>query len=181
MTSQARPRPVRFRGRSYLAFALAPEPPIADWLVDLDTAIRRSAGFFAGRPAVLDLANTALAEPELAVLIKELEARDIRIEGEIVRQCPATGCWFYLDDGRGNRIKVELGKVVDNPQLLEVVDVRGKTEECLLLEVSEAISRMRSRLQECEADMTASDALVANMRANARVSIHVIRKAVAEQ
>lgn len=81
MTTQARPRPVRFRGRSYLAFALAPEPPIADWLVDLDMAIRRSAGFFAGRPAVLDLANTAFAEPELAVLIKELEARDIRIMG----------------------------------------------------------------------------------------------------
>jgi hypothetical protein len=40
------------------------------------------------------------------------EAPDVRVEGKIVRQCPATGCWFYIDDGRGNQVKVELGKVV---------------------------------------------------------------------
>jgi septum site-determining protein MinC len=79
--SQASPRPVRFRGRSYLAFALAPEPPIADWLVDFDAAINRSSGFFVGRPAVLDLANTALTQADIGLLIKELEARDIRIMG----------------------------------------------------------------------------------------------------
>jgi len=39
---------------------------------------------------------------------------DVRVEGEIVRQCPATGCWFFIDDGQGNQIKVELGKVVPN-------------------------------------------------------------------
>lgn len=81
MHSQVRPRPVHFRGRSYLAFALAPEPPVADWLADLDAAIKRSAGFFAGRPAVLDLANTALCRADIVPLIKELETRDIRIMG----------------------------------------------------------------------------------------------------
>lgn len=81
MQSQARPRPVRFRGRSYLAFALAPEAPIADWLLDLDAAIDRSSGFFVGRPAVLDLANSALSAPDVRQLIKELEARNIRIMG----------------------------------------------------------------------------------------------------
>ena len=54
------------------------------------------------------------------------EARDIRIEGEIVRQCPATGCWFYLDDGRGHRIKVELGKVV--PRLPQRIGSRAVVE-----------------------------------------------------
>ena len=81
MQSQARPRPVRFRGRSYLAFALAPEAPIADWLLDLDAAINRSSGFFVGRPAVLDLANSTLSAADIKQLIKELEARNIRIMG----------------------------------------------------------------------------------------------------
>jgi septum site-determining protein MinC len=79
--TQPRPRPVRFRGRSYLAFSLAPEPPIADWLADLDAAITRSAGFFVGRPAVLDLGQTTLSQSAIALLIQELESRDIRIMG----------------------------------------------------------------------------------------------------
>ncbi len=81
MSTEVRPRPVRFRGRSYLAFSLAPEPPIADWLIDLDAAISRSSGFFVGRPAVLDLAHTALSQSAIALLIQELESRDIRIMG----------------------------------------------------------------------------------------------------
>lgn len=81
MSSPPRPRPVRFRGRSYLAFALAPEPPISEWLGDLDAAISRSQGFFVGRPAVLDLTNTTLSAAEISQLIKELKARDIRIMG----------------------------------------------------------------------------------------------------
>lgn len=81
MNSQARPRPVHFRGRSYLAFALAPELPLASWLIDLDAAIRRSAGFFVGRPAVLDLGRTQLSPEEIAGLIQDLDARDIRIMG----------------------------------------------------------------------------------------------------
>lgn len=81
MNTQARPRPVHFRGRSYLAFSLAPEPPLASWLVDLDAAIRRSAGFFMGRPAVLDLGKAQLSPEEISGLIQALDARDIRIMG----------------------------------------------------------------------------------------------------
>jgi septum site-determining protein MinC len=55
--------PMRFRGRSYMAFALTPEPPIADWLSELDAWIRSSAGFFVGRPVVLDLAAVTLSAP----------------------------------------------------------------------------------------------------------------------
>lgn len=81
VNSKSRPRPVRFRGRSYMAFALAPELPVADWLADIDGAIGRSPGFFAGRPAVLDLAGLTLEPTEIGALIKELEARGIRIMG----------------------------------------------------------------------------------------------------
>jgi septum site-determining protein MinC len=72
---------MRFRGRSYMAFALAPEPPVADWLGEIDAWIRSSAGFFVGRPVVLDLAAVSLSSAGVAHLVSELEARDIRIMG----------------------------------------------------------------------------------------------------
>ena len=69
------------RGRSYMAFALTPEPPIADWLGELDVWLRGSAGFFAGRPVVLDLSAVTLSKDATAHLIAELQTRDIRIMG----------------------------------------------------------------------------------------------------
>jgi septum site-determining protein MinC len=72
---------MRFRGRSYMAFALAPEPPVADWLGEIDAWIRSSPGFFVGRPVVLDLAAVSLSGAGITHLISELEARDIRIMG----------------------------------------------------------------------------------------------------
>ncbi len=73
--------PMRFRGRSYMAFALTPEPPIIDWLSELDAWIRSSAGFFVGRPVVLDLSAVTLTTPAIAHLIDELGSRSIRIMG----------------------------------------------------------------------------------------------------
>ena len=73
--------PVRFRGRSYLAFVLAPEPPIADWLAALERSVKGSAGFFLGRPAVLDLAAVELSAQAIAHLVGQLEALGIRIMG----------------------------------------------------------------------------------------------------
>lgn len=73
--------PIRFRGRSYLAFVLAPAPPIADWLADLQESVRASAGFFLGRPAVLDLAAVTLSSQAIAHLVSQLEALGIRIMG----------------------------------------------------------------------------------------------------
>lgn len=69
------------RGRSYMAFALTPEPPIADWLGELDAWLRGSGGFFAGRPVVLDLSAVTLTSSATAHLISELGTRGIRIMG----------------------------------------------------------------------------------------------------
>jgi septum site-determining protein MinC len=69
------------RGRSYMAFALTPEPPIADWLGELDAWLRGSSGFFAGRPVVLDLSAVTLTSSAIAHLISELGTRGIRIMG----------------------------------------------------------------------------------------------------
>ena len=52
---------MRFRGRSYMAFALTPEAPVAEWLAEIDNWIKSSAGFFVGRPMVLDLAAVSLS------------------------------------------------------------------------------------------------------------------------
>lgn len=70
-----------FRGRSFIAFALSPEPPIADWLVALGEWAAKSPGFFFGRPVVLDLAAVTLSEHAIAHLIDQMAQRGIRIMG----------------------------------------------------------------------------------------------------
>jgi septum site-determining protein MinC len=72
---------MRFRGRSYMAFVLTPELPIADWLTELDEWIRSSTGYFVGRPVVLDLSGVALSSGGIAHLVSELSARDVRVMG----------------------------------------------------------------------------------------------------
>lgn len=72
---------MRFKARSFMAFALAPDRPIPDWLAELDNWIRNSAGFFVGRPVVLDLAAVTLDRAAIAQVVAELKARGVRIMG----------------------------------------------------------------------------------------------------
>ena len=72
---------MRFVGRSYMAFMLTPEPPIIEWLADIDEWIRGAGGFFVGRPVVLDLSAVTLSKSTIAHLISELQGRDIRVMG----------------------------------------------------------------------------------------------------
>jgi septum site-determining protein MinC len=72
---------MRFRGRSYMAFVLTPESPIVDWLAELDEWIKSSAGYFVGRPVVVNLSGLTLSGAGVAHLLSELSARDIRIMG----------------------------------------------------------------------------------------------------
>ncbi len=82
VSNAARQRgPMPLRGRSYIAFALTPEPPIMDWLAEIDGWLASSQGFFAGRPVVLDLSAVRLTNSGIAHLISELGRRDIRIMG----------------------------------------------------------------------------------------------------
>lgn len=75
------PRPIRLKGRSFLALALAPELPFEDWLVRLDDLASLSAGFFMRRPAVLDISGLEIDRTELRDLIAKLAARNVRIMG----------------------------------------------------------------------------------------------------
>jgi septum site-determining protein MinC len=82
VTAVTRPRTsIRFHGRSYHAMVLSPEPPAANWLVDLDAWLERSPGFFFGRPVVLDVGALQPGKAGLAELLQDLAARNIKIMG----------------------------------------------------------------------------------------------------
>jgi len=70
---------IRFHARSFVAFALAPEAPLANWLQGLDRWIENSPGFFLGRPVVLDLNVLKPSAGEVAGLVDELAQRGIRV------------------------------------------------------------------------------------------------------
>ncbi|TXN06249.1 septum formation inhibitor MinC [Methylobacterium sp. WL64] len=80
-TSEPARPPIRFRGRSFMATVLAPVPPVAEWLGDLDALNRRAPNFFAGRPVILDLAGLRLTREDLDGLLAELAVRRIAILG----------------------------------------------------------------------------------------------------
>ena len=71
----------RIVGHSFLAFVLAPELPIDDWIDGLDVWIGRSKGFFVGRPVVVDFSHVKLTKPQVAGLLAQLQARSLRIIG----------------------------------------------------------------------------------------------------
>lgn len=75
------PRPIRLKGRSFLAMALSPELPFEDWLVRLDDLASRSTGFFMRRPVVLDVSGLDIDRAELRALIDKLAGRNVRIMG----------------------------------------------------------------------------------------------------
>lgn len=75
------PRPIRLKGRSFLALALTPELPFEDWLARLDDLAARSAGFFLRRPVVLDVDGLEIDRNELRELVSELSKRNVRVMG----------------------------------------------------------------------------------------------------
>ncbi|HWT57585.1 MAG TPA: septum site-determining protein MinC [Rhizobium sp.] len=74
-------RSIRIKGRSFLAVMLSPDLPIDDWLIRLDDLAARSAGFFLGRPVVLDVTDLQIDRPQLKDLIAELAKRNVSIMG----------------------------------------------------------------------------------------------------
>jgi septum site-determining protein MinC len=74
-------RSIRIKGRSFLAVMLSPDLPIDDWLIRLDDLAARSAGFFLGRPVVLDLTDLSIDRSQLKELIGELARRNVSIMG----------------------------------------------------------------------------------------------------
>ncbi len=64
-----------------MALVFAPEPPLEEWLAELDEWSKRSPGYFVGRPIILDVSALPLDKEGLAALIAGLHQRDVRIMG----------------------------------------------------------------------------------------------------
>ena len=94
-----------FRARSYMAFVFTPQPPIVDWLADLDAALERSKGFFANHAVALDFSAVRLSPNAIAHLIANLGERNmcvLSIEGIEAAQGEA-GLPPVLRGGRGTQ------------------------------------------------------------------------------
>jgi septum site-determining protein MinC len=64
-----------------MAFVLAPQQPIQDWLADLDASIECSKGIYLHHSVALDLSAVNLTPDEIAHLIANLSDRSIRVLG----------------------------------------------------------------------------------------------------
>ncbi|HTJ88697.1 MAG TPA: septum site-determining protein MinC [Acidocella sp.] len=64
-----------------MALIVAPEAPLEPWLAALDEQMSRSAGFFADRPIVANLAAIHDANQNLGAVLDALASRDLRIVG----------------------------------------------------------------------------------------------------
>lgn len=98
----AKRKPIRFKGRSFMAMVLAPEPPTVDWLAELDALASRSPGFFGDRPVVLDVSSIKLSPRMMAALLGELEVRGVRLIG-------VEGCDPKFLDGPNARLAMPVG------------------------------------------------------------------------
>ncbi|MBC7311170.1 MAG: septum site-determining protein MinC [Rhizobium sp.] len=74
-------RSIRIKGRSFMAVVLSPDLPLDEWLARLDDLAARSAGFFLGRPVVLDVTDLAIDRPQLKDLLAELRRRNVSVMG----------------------------------------------------------------------------------------------------
>jgi hypothetical protein len=74
-----------------------------------------------------------LGAVEIASLVEkptDYLKKDVRIEGTLAKQCPSTGCWFYLREPGGKEIKVEMGDTT--PELPARVGKKATVEGQLI-------------------------------------------------
>ncbi|WP_150526705.1 septum site-determining protein MinC [Roseibium sediminis] len=72
---------MKFKGKSFIAIVLTPEPPFADWFAEIDRIITRSPGFFIDRPIILDVRGQKIAIEDLEEVLDGLSQRSVRVMG----------------------------------------------------------------------------------------------------
>jgi hypothetical protein len=75
----------------------------------------------------------AFSDAPLVSIAQFMEKRtegDVHVEGKIVRQCPVSGCWIYLNDGKGHQFRVEFGEVL--PRLPQKIGRNAMVEGSLI-------------------------------------------------
>jgi hypothetical protein len=73
------------------------------------------------------------AIPEVVTKPESFLGKKISIQGVLKRQCPATGCWFFLtdpSDPKAQEVKVEMGDTT--PQLPARIGQEAKVEGQLI-------------------------------------------------
>jgi len=172
--SLVRQRPsLMFRPRSYMAFAITPQPPIVDWLSEFDASLGSSEGFFAGQHVALDLSAVNLSSSAIGQLVASLEERNIRVLG-IEGVDPAkwqVGLPPVLRGGRGLRTSEPSQVIAPAPPSLAVRPVPQEQQPASLM-VEEAVRSGQSVIF-IEGDVTVLGSVGSGAEIVAGGSIHV--------
>ncbi|MDD2876010.1 MAG: septum site-determining protein MinC [Acidiphilium sp.] len=165
---------IRIRGRSFMALIVVPEPPFEAWLAALDQQMARSAGFFEGRPVVVNLAAMAETDDDPASVLAALEARDLRIIGvegvemALLRGTPWFGATLAAPGREGKPDKFI--DVPETPIAAEPVETAPMRRPALL--VNRAVRSGQSVVFE-EGDVTVIGPVSSGAEIIAGGSIHV--------
>ena len=123
----------RFVCRSYMAVVLAPEPPLVDWVTDIEQRIKGAGAFLVGSPVVLDLSAVKLSQSAIAHLVAELDHRGVRVMG-LENTDPATAGAGLPPLVRASRGAATAIDAVDPPKAEPKVEPRPKPTTLLLEE-----------------------------------------------
>ncbi|WP_299811770.1 septum site-determining protein MinC [uncultured Roseibium sp.] len=106
---------MKFKGKSFIAIVLTPEPPFPDWFKEIDRIIARSPGFFIDRPIILDVRGSKIPIDELEELLAGLTERSVRVMG--------------IDGVAGTRLKPGMPPSFSGGRLASDVDVPDPSGE----------------------------------------------------
>ncbi|MBB4574691.1 septum site-determining protein MinC [Rhizobium lentis] len=129
-------RSIRIKGRSFLAVMLSPDLPFDDWLARLDDLAARSAGFFLGRPVVLDVTDLQIDKPQLKELIAELGKRNVSIMGIEGARPSLLGAGMppALKGGRSaSDIEVQASEPVESSSKPAAPEIRPTTTQSIVI------------------------------------------------
>ena len=121
----------RFVCRSYMAVVLVPEPPLVDWVADIEQRIKGAGAFLVGSPVVLDLSAVKLSQSAIAHLVAELDHRGVRVMG-LENTDPATAGAGLPPLVRASRGAATTIEAVDTPKAQPKAEPRTKPTTLLL-------------------------------------------------
>ena len=121
----------RFVCRSYMAVVLVPEPPLVDWVADIEQRIKGAGAFLVGSPVVLDLSAVKLSQSAIAHLVAELDHRGVRVMG-LENTDPATAGAGLPPLVRASRGAATTIDAVDTPKAEPKAEPRPKPTTLLL-------------------------------------------------
>ncbi|HKS85787.1 MAG TPA: septum site-determining protein MinC [Pseudolabrys sp.] len=149
-----------------MAVVLCPDPPIAEWIAEIDQRIKGAESFIAGAPIVLDLSAVKLSKLAIVHLITELEQRGIRILGLENVDPVSTGAGLppLLRSGHGGTV------IPEKPQ--PAPDVAEAPKECSTLLLDKPIRSGQSVFFP-DGDVTVLGSVASGAELVAGGSIHV--------